>query len=176
MWSLVTWEELRVEPLLLHVKRFQVRCLFWIPPGLLPGEVFRSMLHHEETMRKPQDTLEGLCLLTDPRAPWGFLQQNWRKFQLRGRVGYFFLKCKLTNQIWIYFAIIQNINIIVSAEMLTQNHLKQILHQISRRSVTCESSEFDTTAHWCCKELSLTLVDLVCFQRRLLLLLKNYMS
>ncbi|KAK3553016.1 hypothetical protein QTP86_031158, partial [Hemibagrus guttatus] len=43
--SSVTREELRVEPLLLHIERGQLRWLghlFWMPPGCLPGEVFRA--------------------------------------------------------------------------------------------------------------------------------------
>ncbi|KAK3545707.1 hypothetical protein QTP70_011363 [Hemibagrus guttatus] len=43
--SSVTREELGVEPLLLHIKRGQLRWLghlFWMPPGRLPGEVFRA--------------------------------------------------------------------------------------------------------------------------------------
>ncbi|CAM4611183.1 unnamed protein product [Leuciscus chuanchicus] len=41
--SSVTWEELRVEPLLLHIERGQLRWLghlFRMPPGRLPGKVF----------------------------------------------------------------------------------------------------------------------------------------
>ncbi|KAK3561731.1 hypothetical protein QTP86_012984 [Hemibagrus guttatus] len=43
--SSVTREELGVEPLLLHIERGQLRWLghlFWMPLGLLPGEVFRA--------------------------------------------------------------------------------------------------------------------------------------
>ncbi|KAK3524499.1 hypothetical protein QTP70_029268 [Hemibagrus guttatus] len=43
--SSVTREELRVEPLLLHIERGQLRWLghlFRMPPGCLPGEVFRA--------------------------------------------------------------------------------------------------------------------------------------
>ncbi|GAA6083977.1 receptor-type tyrosine-protein phosphatase F-like, partial [Tachysurus ichikawai] len=43
--SSVTREELRVEPLLLHIERSQLRWLghlFRMPPGCLPGEVFRA--------------------------------------------------------------------------------------------------------------------------------------
>ncbi|KAK3565347.1 hypothetical protein QTP86_007134 [Hemibagrus guttatus] len=43
--SSVTQEELGVDPLLLHIKRGQLRWLghlFWMPPGRLPGEVFRA--------------------------------------------------------------------------------------------------------------------------------------
>ncbi|KAK3528789.1 hypothetical protein QTP70_011573 [Hemibagrus guttatus] len=42
--SSVTWEELGVEPLLLHIERGQLRWLghlFRMSPGRLPGEVFR---------------------------------------------------------------------------------------------------------------------------------------
>ncbi|KAK3537288.1 hypothetical protein QTP70_006984 [Hemibagrus guttatus] len=43
--SSVTWEELGVEPLLLRIERGQLRWLghlFRMPPGRLPGEVFRA--------------------------------------------------------------------------------------------------------------------------------------
>ncbi|KAK3573216.1 hypothetical protein QTP86_015137, partial [Hemibagrus guttatus] len=43
--SSVTREELGVEPLLFHIERGQLRWLghlFWMPPGGLPGEVFRA--------------------------------------------------------------------------------------------------------------------------------------
>ncbi len=43
--SSVTWEELGVEPLLLHIERNQLRWLrhlFRMSPGRLPGEVFRA--------------------------------------------------------------------------------------------------------------------------------------
>ncbi|KAK3517672.1 hypothetical protein QTP70_015319 [Hemibagrus guttatus] len=43
--SSVTWEELGVEPLLLHIEKGQLRWLghlFRMPPGHLPGEVFRA--------------------------------------------------------------------------------------------------------------------------------------
>ncbi|KAK3506381.1 hypothetical protein QTP70_003644, partial [Hemibagrus guttatus] len=43
--SSVTRKELGVEPLLLHIERGQLRWLghlFWMPPGRLPGEVFRA--------------------------------------------------------------------------------------------------------------------------------------
>ncbi len=43
--SSVTGEELRVEPLLLDIERSQLRWLghlFRMPPGHIPGEVFRA--------------------------------------------------------------------------------------------------------------------------------------
>ncbi|KAK3517255.1 hypothetical protein QTP70_001470 [Hemibagrus guttatus] len=70
--SSVTREELGVEPLLLHIERGQLRWLghlFRMPPGRLPGEVFR-----EEAPGKTQDTLERLCVsagLGTPRGPSG---------------------------------------------------------------------------------------------------------
>ncbi|KAK3568661.1 hypothetical protein QTP86_011459 [Hemibagrus guttatus] len=70
--SSVTWEELGVEPLLLHIERGQLRWLghlFWMPLGRLPGEVFRAC-----PTGKTQDTLERLCLsagLGTPRGPSG---------------------------------------------------------------------------------------------------------
>ncbi|KAK3567833.1 hypothetical protein QTP86_027230 [Hemibagrus guttatus] len=63
--SSVTREELRVEPLLLHIERGQLKWLghlFRMPPGRLPGEVFRACPTGEEAPGKTQDTLERLCL------------------------------------------------------------------------------------------------------------------
>ncbi|KAK3514114.1 hypothetical protein QTP70_005118 [Hemibagrus guttatus] len=60
--SSVTREELRVESLLLHIERGQLRWLghlFRMPLGRLPGEVFWAC-HREETPGKTQDTLESL--------------------------------------------------------------------------------------------------------------------
>ncbi|KAK3533936.1 hypothetical protein QTP70_034935, partial [Hemibagrus guttatus] len=51
--SSVTWEELGVEPLLLHIERGQLRWLghlFRMPPGCLPGEGFRAC----PTGKRPQ--------------------------------------------------------------------------------------------------------------------------
>ncbi|TWW74689.1 hypothetical protein D4764_14G0006920 [Takifugu flavidus] len=74
-------EELGIEPLLLRVERSQMRWLGHLvrmPPGRLPGEVFRACLR-QEAPGKTQDTLERLCLSTglgksgDP--PW----TSWSK-------------------------------------------------------------------------------------------------
>ncbi|KAK3525020.1 hypothetical protein QTP86_013357 [Hemibagrus guttatus] len=67
--SSVTREELGVEPLLLHIERGQLRWLghlFRMPPGRLPGEVFRAC-----PTGKTQDTLERLCLSAGLGTPWG---------------------------------------------------------------------------------------------------------
>ncbi|KAK3519557.1 hypothetical protein QTP86_003108 [Hemibagrus guttatus] len=59
--SSVTWEELGAEPLLLHIKRGQLRWLghlFWMPPGRLLGEVFRAC----PTGKRPRGR---------PRTRWG---------------------------------------------------------------------------------------------------------
>ena len=51
--SSVTREELGVQPLLLHIQRDQlrwIRHLFQMPPGRLPGEVFRAC----PARRRPQ--------------------------------------------------------------------------------------------------------------------------
>ncbi|KAK3561638.1 hypothetical protein QTP86_011885 [Hemibagrus guttatus] len=80
--SSVTQEELGVEPLLLHIERGQLRWLghlFRMPPGRLPGEVFRAC-----PTGKTQDTLERLYLsagLGTPRGPSG---KSWRKWLGRG--------------------------------------------------------------------------------------------
>ncbi|KAK3509762.1 hypothetical protein QTP70_008395 [Hemibagrus guttatus] len=73
--SSVTREELRVEPLLLHIERGQLRWLghlFRMPPG--PWGGVPGMPHREEAPGKTQDTLERLCLsagLGTPRGPSG---------------------------------------------------------------------------------------------------------
>ncbi|PWA15275.1 hypothetical protein CCH79_00008546 [Gambusia affinis] len=68
--SSVIREGLRVEPLLLHVERGQLRWLGHLvrmPPGCLPGEVFRA---RPTGRRKTQDMLEGLCLSAGLGTPW----------------------------------------------------------------------------------------------------------
>ncbi len=70
--SSVTREELRVEPLLLDIERSQLRWLghlFQMPPGHLPGEVFRVRPTGRRPPGKTQDALEGLCLPTGLGTP-----------------------------------------------------------------------------------------------------------
>ncbi|KAK3543057.1 hypothetical protein QTP70_010553 [Hemibagrus guttatus] len=55
--SSVTREELGVEPLLLHIERGQLRWLghlFRMPPGLLPGEVFRACPNGTRPQGRPR--------------------------------------------------------------------------------------------------------------------------
>ncbi|KAK3528905.1 hypothetical protein QTP70_012070 [Hemibagrus guttatus] len=64
--SSVTREELGVEPLLLHIERGQLRWLehlFRMPPGRLPGEVFRA------------------C--PTGKRPWGRPRTRWRDYVFR---------------------------------------------------------------------------------------------
>ncbi|KAK3555547.1 hypothetical protein QTP86_021786, partial [Hemibagrus guttatus] len=64
--SSVTWEELGVEPLLLHIERGQLRWLrhlFWMPLGRLPREVFRAC---------PTE-----------KRPWGRPRTRWRDYVSR---------------------------------------------------------------------------------------------
>ncbi|KAK3517314.1 hypothetical protein QTP70_002959 [Hemibagrus guttatus] len=80
--SSVTWEELGVEPLLLHIERGQLRWLghlFRMPPGHVPGEVFRAC-----PTGKTQDTLERLSLGW-PGNTSGSFWKSWRKCLGRGR-------------------------------------------------------------------------------------------
>ncbi|MED6282763.1 hypothetical protein CHARACLAT_001674 [Characodon lateralis] len=68
---MVIREGLRVDPLLLHVERSQLRWLgnlVGMPPGRLPGFLGRS--HQEEAQRKSQDTLQELCFLAGLGTPW----------------------------------------------------------------------------------------------------------
>ncbi|KAK3523662.1 hypothetical protein QTP70_006725 [Hemibagrus guttatus] len=58
--SSVTREELRVEPLLLHMERGQLRWLghlFRMPPGCLPGEVFRACPTGKRPRGRPRTRL-----------------------------------------------------------------------------------------------------------------------
>ena len=71
-------EELRVEPLLLHVERSQLRCfghLVRMSPGRLPGEAFlaypsrkrpRASWLAQEGLCVSQDLLEAACCPCDP--------------------------------------------------------------------------------------------------------------
>ena len=55
--SSVTREELRVEPLLLHVERSQLRWLghlYRMPPGRLPGRVLRACLTRKRPRGRPR--------------------------------------------------------------------------------------------------------------------------
>ncbi|KAK3549572.1 hypothetical protein QTP86_004974 [Hemibagrus guttatus] len=88
--SSVTREELGVEPLLLYIERGQLRWLghlFRMPPGHLPGEVFRAC-----PTGKTQDTLERLSLGWPGNAS-GSLRKSWRKCLGRGRDGQRELHC-----------------------------------------------------------------------------------
>ncbi|KAK7913334.1 hypothetical protein WMY93_013545 [Mugilogobius chulae] len=67
--SSVTREELGVEPLLLHVERGQLRWLghlYRMPPGRLPGEVFRAC----PTGRRPRE---------DPGHAGGTMSLDWER-------------------------------------------------------------------------------------------------
>lgn len=65
--------ELGVESLLLHIERNQLkrlRLLFLMPAGCLPGVVLWECPTKNDTSRKTQVTLEGLCLLAGLGKPW----------------------------------------------------------------------------------------------------------
>ncbi|TWW67089.1 hypothetical protein D4764_02G0001300 [Takifugu flavidus] len=65
-------EELGVEPLLLRIERSQMRGLGHLvrmPPGRLPGEVFRACPSGRRPPGKTQDTLERLSLSTGLGTP-----------------------------------------------------------------------------------------------------------
>ncbi|KAK3536646.1 hypothetical protein QTP86_015449 [Hemibagrus guttatus] len=67
--SSATQEEIRVEPLLLHIERGQLRWLrhlFWMPPGRLPGEVFRAC----PTGKRPRER---------PRTRWRHSWLAWER-------------------------------------------------------------------------------------------------
>ncbi|KAK7886862.1 hypothetical protein WMY93_026483 [Mugilogobius chulae] len=82
--SSVTREELGVEPLLLHVERSQLRWLghlFRMPPGRLPGEVFRAC----PTGRRPRGRPRTRWRDYVSRLAWerlGIPQKSWRKLQV----------------------------------------------------------------------------------------------
>ena len=75
--SSVIREELGVDPLLHRIEKSQMRWLGHLvrmPPGRLPGEVFRARPTGRRPRGRTQDTLERLCLsagLGTPRDPPG---------------------------------------------------------------------------------------------------------
>ncbi len=79
--SSVTREELRVEPLLLHIERGQLRWLghlFRMPPGRLPGKVFRA----RPTGRRPREDLGHAGETMSPGWPGNSSVsplKSWRK-------------------------------------------------------------------------------------------------
>ncbi len=81
--SSVTREELRVEPLLLHIERGQLRWLghlFRMPPGRLPGKVFRV---------RPTGTMSPGWPGNASVSP----RKSWRKCLGRGKSGHLCLDC-----------------------------------------------------------------------------------
>ncbi|KAG1932899.1 hypothetical protein F2P79_020886 [Pimephales promelas] len=93
--SSVTREELRVEPLLLHIERGQLRWLghlFRMPPGRLPGEVFRA----RPTGRRPRGRPRTRWRDYVSRLAWeclGIPQKSWSKCLGRGKSGHLCLDC-----------------------------------------------------------------------------------
>ncbi|KAK3522195.1 hypothetical protein QTP70_027689 [Hemibagrus guttatus] len=92
--SSVTWEELGVEPLLLHIERGQLRWLghlFRMPPGRLPGEVFRACPTGKRTQGRPRTRWRDYV----SRLAWERLgvRKSWRKCLGRGRSGHPCLDC-----------------------------------------------------------------------------------
>ncbi|KAK3529893.1 hypothetical protein QTP86_007211 [Hemibagrus guttatus] len=75
--SSVTWEELRVEPVLLHIEKGAVevaRASVSDASGTSPWRGVPGMPHRKEAPGKTHDTLESLCLSADlgrPRGPSG---------------------------------------------------------------------------------------------------------
>ncbi|KAK3567087.1 hypothetical protein QTP86_009780 [Hemibagrus guttatus] len=70
--SSVTREELGVEPLLLHIERGQFRWLehlFQMPPGHLPGEVFRACPTGKRPQKRPRTRWRDY--VSRPRGPSG---------------------------------------------------------------------------------------------------------
>ncbi len=93
--SSVTREELRVEPLLLHIERGQLRWLghlFRMPPGRLPGKVFRA----RPTGRRPRVDLGHAGEIMSPGWPGNASvspRKSWRKCLGRGKSGHLCLDC-----------------------------------------------------------------------------------
>ena len=82
--SSVIWEELGVDPLLLHVERSQIRWLGHLvrmPPGVLPGEVFRA----RSTRRKPQGRPRTRWRDYVSRLAWECLGIPWEELEWLGR-------------------------------------------------------------------------------------------
>ncbi|KAK3564905.1 hypothetical protein QTP86_030846, partial [Hemibagrus guttatus] len=84
--SSVTREELGVEPLLLHIERGQLRWLghlFRMPPGRLPGEVFRACPIGKRPRGRPRTRWRDYVFwLAWERL--GSLRKSWRKWLGRG--------------------------------------------------------------------------------------------
>ncbi len=93
--SSVTREELRVEPLLLHIERGQLRWLghlFRMPPGRLPWKVFQA----RPTGRRPRGRPRTRWRDYVSRLAWerlGVPLKSWRKWLGRGKSGHLCLDC-----------------------------------------------------------------------------------
>ncbi|CAM4549683.1 unnamed protein product [Leuciscus chuanchicus] len=93
--SSVTREELRAEPLLLHIMRDQLRWLwhlFRMPPGRLPGKVFRAC----PKAGSPGEDLGHAGWTMSPGWPGnasGSPRKSWRKCLGRGKSGHPCLDC-----------------------------------------------------------------------------------
>ncbi|KAK3549885.1 hypothetical protein QTP86_015499 [Hemibagrus guttatus] len=85
--SSVTQEDLGVEPMLLHIERGQLRWLghlFRMPPGRLPGEVFRACPTGKRPRGRPRTRWRDLSFGWPGKAS-GSLRKSWRKWLGRGR-------------------------------------------------------------------------------------------
>jgi len=93
--SSVTLEELSVEPLLLHIERGQLRWLghlFQMPPGRLPGKVFRAIPlggDPGEDLGHAGGTVSAGWPGNASVSP----QESWRKCLGRGKSGHLCLDC-----------------------------------------------------------------------------------
>ncbi|KAK3561961.1 hypothetical protein QTP86_019076, partial [Hemibagrus guttatus] len=85
--SSVTWEKLGVELLLLHIERGQLRWLghlFRMPPGRLPGEVFRACPTRGKGPGEDPEHAGETMSLGWPGNASGSLRKSWRKCLGRG--------------------------------------------------------------------------------------------
>ncbi|TWW62684.1 Receptor-type tyrosine-protein phosphatase T [Takifugu flavidus] len=91
-------EELGVEPLLLRIERSQMRWLghrVRMPPGRLPGEVFRAC----PSGRRPPGRHFGETMSLDwPGNAWGSLRMSWKRTG-GGRSGTFCAICSISEMI-----------------------------------------------------------------------------
>ncbi|TWW73429.1 hypothetical protein D4764_15G0008230 [Takifugu flavidus] len=88
-------EELGVESLLLRVERSQMGWLGHLvrmPPGRLPGEVFRACPSGKRPRGDPGHVGETMSL-DWPGNAWGSLRMSWRRWLGRGKSGLLSLGC-----------------------------------------------------------------------------------
>ena len=94
--SSVTREELRVKPLLFHIERGQLKWLghlFRMPPGRLPGKVFRARPTGRRPPGRPRTDYGDTMSPGWPGNASVSPRRSWRKCLGRGKSGHLCLDC-----------------------------------------------------------------------------------